>query len=375
MPRLINYGKAYSKVVDLYSLLSRSLNSERVLPPLQVLFELTYRCNFRCSMCQFNNLFPDKRLKDYIDREIKLSDIECVLSQLPSRTVVTLTGGEPFIRKDIFEIIRLCSQNNRCHIITNGYALNEEKIKTLLEYSSRSLFSKGLLFIDFSVQGPESIHNRVSGVRNSFGTVIDNIKMLQEVKSRHKKRYPLVNIKTVITEDTVSGLYEIYKVAVELKADICSFLVCSSIESNFFRFDLRGDNAGIEEIISKPASVTKLDVGLLKSELDKIRNEEKRAGVQVRFSPQSMTYDEVISFHEGRIDLGKYICGSPWTKLYVSAYGDVMSCFNRTLGNIRDSSVEEAWKHPILNYLRERLHKQKGIFPGCIGCCQSEYRG
>jgi len=375
MAKLINYGKAYSKVVDLYCLLSKNIKRNGVFPPLQALFELTYRCNFRCSMCQFTELFKDERLKDSIDKEIKPSEIENVLSQLPSRVVVTLTGGEPFIRKDIHEIIDICTRKNRCHIITNGFALNEDKIKRIIPHSCRSLVSKGLLFIDFSIQGPEEIHDRVSGVKNSFGTVVDNIKILQREKKKLKRRYPLVNIKTVITEDTVSGLHEIYKVAVDLKADVCSFLVCSSIESNFSRLDFIKDNSGIEKIISNPAKHSQIDIDILKTELEKIREDEKKSEIQVRFSPQSVTYDEIVSYHEGKIDITKYRCGSPWTKLYVSAYGDIMSCFNRTVGNIREDKIDDAWVHPILKNLRDRLDKQNGIFPACIGCCQSEFRG
>jgi len=235
--------------------------------------------------------------------------------------------------------------------------------------------SKGLIFIDFSIQGPEEIHNKVSGIKNSFNKVTENIKKLQDEKKRTGKKYPIVNIKTVVTESTVSGLYDIYKKAVELNADICSFLVCSSIESNFIRFDFKDELTGINDIISKPASLANLDTNLLRAELDKIKKEENQTGVQVRFSPQALDYEKFISYHENKINLKEYSCGSPWTKLYISAYGDVMSCFNRTLGNIREDSVKKVWKHPILNDLRERLTKAKGIFPACIGCCQSEYRG
>jgi MoaA/NifB/PqqE/SkfB family radical SAM enzyme len=376
MAEFINYGKAYSRVVDLYSLIPKHLfGNGYAFPPLQVLLEVTYRCNYRCSMCQFNILFKDHRLKGTVDNELKLQEIENLVNQLNSKMVVTITGGEPFIRSDIMEIIEICSKKTKCHIITNGFALDEEKITKLLIYSCKSIVSKGLLFIDFSIQGPEGIHDKISGVPNSFGRVIDNIKFLQKEKKRLRKKYPLVNLKTVITPDSAPYLSKMYDIAGELGADVYSFIICNGIESNFLRFEFFPDTKGIDEIKTKDAPIIKVDTKILKTEFDKIKKASEKSRVQVRFSPLAMTFDEAISFHDGNIDLSKYNCNAPWTKLFISAYGDIMSCFNRTVGNIRKDQLKDIWMHPVLKDLRSGLEKSKGIFPACIGCCQSEFKG
>src|SRR5258705_13722617 len=66
--------------------------------PLSVHMDVTYRCNERCVHCYL----------DHDDRgEMLTSEIKDILDQLAEAGVffLTLSGGEPLVRKDLFEII------------------------------------------------------------------------------------------------------------------------------------------------------------------------------------------------------------------------------------------------------------------------------
>ena len=73
---------------------------------------LTYRCPMRCQMCNIwkNPTNPHE--------ELKASD----LRSLPKLKFINLTGGEPFVREDIAEIVEECYRHtDRIVISTSGY--------------------------------------------------------------------------------------------------------------------------------------------------------------------------------------------------------------------------------------------------------------
>ena len=73
---------------------------------------VTYRCNARCNMC---DCFKDPTRPE---EEITLDDIK----KLPEMAFTNITGGEPFVRQDIPDIVReLYKKSDRIVISTNGY--------------------------------------------------------------------------------------------------------------------------------------------------------------------------------------------------------------------------------------------------------------
>ncbi len=99
--------------------------------PLRVMFELTYRCNFFCRHCYVPLSYKEKSKKG----ELKTKEVFSLLDQLKDIGCFYLgfTGGEPFVREDIIEILWYAK---RCGfeliIYTNG-SLIDEKIASQLQ--------------------------------------------------------------------------------------------------------------------------------------------------------------------------------------------------------------------------------------------------
>ena len=73
---------------------------------------LTYRCPMQCKMCNIWKNPTD------IKKEISPDDLRC----LPKLKFINLTGGEPFIREDLEEIVRVCyTKSPRIVISTSGW--------------------------------------------------------------------------------------------------------------------------------------------------------------------------------------------------------------------------------------------------------------
>ena len=84
----------------------------KTLYPTDASIILTYRCPMKCKMCNIWKNPTDKA------QEIKAEELEC----LPKMKFINLTGGEPFVREDIEDIVRICyTKSPRIVISTSGW--------------------------------------------------------------------------------------------------------------------------------------------------------------------------------------------------------------------------------------------------------------
>jgi len=149
--------------------------------PLGVMFELTYRCNFHCPHC-----YLTETMKEGI--ELNTAQVLFILEQLKEIGVCTIsfTGGEPLIRKDIFEILGFA---NRCgfkfSLLTNGSLIDEKAARALKEVNV------GLVEITLNAMEPE-IFDKLSGTKGVLGNVKRAIEILA-------KKDMQVRVKSLVT--------------------------------------------------------------------------------------------------------------------------------------------------------------------------------
>ena len=105
-----------------------------------------------------------------------------------------------------------------------------------------------------------------------------------------------------------------------------------------------------------------------------LASKEKTYKTRLRYSPNGITLDEIVRYYSNQSDYRDYRCFSPWSKIGVSAYGDVFSCPHYRIGNILEDNISTCWNSDTHGHFRQILKKER-IFPGCLGCCQSEYIG
>ncbi len=135
--------------------------------PLRLMFELTYKCNFKCRHCYVPQSYRKAG-------ELKTEEVFSILEQLKDIGCFYLgfTGGEPFIREDIIEILWYAK---RCGfeliIYTNGSLINE-KIASQLE---RLRPNK----VDITIPAmSKDAFERITGVSGSRDKVFKTIDLL-----------------------------------------------------------------------------------------------------------------------------------------------------------------------------------------------------
>jgi len=101
--------------------------------PLDIFLSITHKCNLECIHC---SVYPATCGKEELatNKLIKLID---ELSGLKIFTV-RISGGEPFVRKDIFKIIeKICKSSMRLSINTNAMLITAKKAKQLSEFAPK----------------------------------------------------------------------------------------------------------------------------------------------------------------------------------------------------------------------------------------------
>lgn len=124
--------------------------------PSKLVIELTNRCNLNCIHC-FNNTNIN-RISELSTEEI-LKIIQ--QSKLQGVKLITLTGGEVFIRHDIEDILKEIDRLGIAFALnTNGSHMSSRPIDLIAKYRPKC--------IQVSIDGPQQIHDRIRRVVGSF---------------------------------------------------------------------------------------------------------------------------------------------------------------------------------------------------------------
>jgi len=140
--------------------------------PTFVTIAATYRCQVRCDHCYSNS--PSRPREN----ELTTDQLKSVIKQVKGlgAMAVHFSGGEPLLRKDIFELIGYAqSLGLLSRINSNGLLLNEENVKRLKE--------AGLTECGVSLDSAEpEIHDRFRGTPGLHAKTIQGIRMLAQYK-------------------------------------------------------------------------------------------------------------------------------------------------------------------------------------------------
>ncbi|MCX6666456.1 MAG: radical SAM protein [Euryarchaeota archaeon] len=205
------------------------LRTNQGLYPTFIIYEITKNCNSRCVMC---NIWNKEKTTD----ELNYIDIKKIFSQIFFKEVkyLNLSGGEPFIKKDFYEIVKefiiTLDKLNMISVATNGFLTNKIKndITEILKFIKEQ--KKNIKFsVTVSIDGPSDIHNKIRGVKTAYDAAISTFNELKKLSEQADNF--TVGIETVICKYNIDNIEEIYKVHKKLTSHL-NFV--PAIYSSFF---------------------------------------------------------------------------------------------------------------------------------------------
>ena len=182
--------------------------------PLYLVLFVTDRCNAKCKHCLLADGVhtPDK------SSELTIEEIDMLSKNMDTLLFLLPTGGEPFIREELGEIIKLFYRNNRVRnvgIPTNGF-FTERIIRTIKDLLDTCPDLD--LGVDVSIDGVREKHDEIRGVPGLFDKAVETFNELRSIERMYPKFN--VNIETTISSHNDKYLLENYNFFTnELKAN------------------------------------------------------------------------------------------------------------------------------------------------------------
>ena len=306
------------------STILENLNSKAIQLgiPLGVHLDVTWRCNERCVHC-------------YLDHddlgEMSYEEIEDLMTQMAEAGVffLTISGGEPLLRKDLFDIIRRARELTfNVKLKTNAILIREPEAALIREL--------GVETVQVSIYShrPE-VHDAITKVKGSLERSLDAIRFMV---SRGLK----VTVANVVMKQTRWDYPGVQKLAADLGA---MFTVDPTITPH-----INGDRSLLRLNIDRDA-------------LRDIMNDKTIAGEEDQFIAVAPGADEDV--------MDNIPCSAGHSACYVSPYGDVYPCVQFPLpsGNVRKQKFIDIWKYsPQLEEVRSIRTRD---LPVCSTCAHT----
>lgn len=310
--------------------------------PLQLVLFVTSRCNMRCDHC-----FYLEEINDSSRTELSIEQIEKLAKDLGGLHWIALSGGEPYLRKDLVEIIQAFYRYSRPNImshVTNGYY--PDRISVMTRKMAESC-PKSKNLVIFSLDGLEKTHEEIRHSPGSFGKVKESIQAVQ----KHQSDYPNLETGVVITaqENNREELIPLIEY----------------IESNLMP---DGVYINLQRDHTQPSNVL-VDPKTLKHYQDAVAFYEKlRAKKQLK---KSNLLDRLL---DGKNKLQKRTiakiaeenayqlpCLAGKVSVVVDELGNVYACelLKEPMGNLKDNSFKEIWFSEKSVSLSDSITKDK----------------
>ena len=167
--------------------------------PVWCTWQVTYRCNFNCTFCDYwkCGVKPSD--------ELSVADIERGSRNLAriSSLMISIGGGEPFMRPDLPQIIEAMARYHMPLITTNGWFVTKE--------AARNAFRAGLWGASVSLDyATEERHDRARGVKGAYRRAL---RALEHFAGERCGRFQRVNVMAVLMRDNVDELEPLIRLA------------------------------------------------------------------------------------------------------------------------------------------------------------------
>ncbi len=300
---------------------------------------VTLKCNLKCGGC------GSWKVREHAD--LDTGEWLGVLRQLRSLDVVKVLGGEPFVRRDIVQILAGVREIIDPYILqlTSNGMLGDRLVEAV-----EAVAWPGLQ-LRISVDGLQATHDRMRGVAGSHATVVETCRRVAELQPKYGFKF---GINFAITDASVGELDAMVKFAESLGADL-----------------IPGVNVDPFLVGTVPPEVQRPRVILVDDKARALKAlEDARVGTRRQLPLVDHWIGRLItrSTFEKQLngDIQQFTCRELRDLLYLLPNGDVVRCGldHAPVGNVRQQSLEAIWRSDAAHAARKKVDN-------CPGCLQA----
>lgn len=304
----------------------------RITLPSDAFVNVTNRCNARCIMCDNWRRPPLEEMEPH------------EYSKLPRSLVyVNVSGGEPFLREDLPEIVdairNSCPRAEIC-ISTNG--ILTAKIQ---EQMKRIIRTDPSIRVMISIDAIGALHDKIRGVPGAFDAAMASLRYLKELGIRK------LGIASIATNDNFGEIHRVMQLAKDLKVD--------------FTF------VGVPNVSELTLSMHQYKF----DDLDRLRNEIERidAAFLESSSPRNWVraYCNSGAYYYATTGKRKLPCFAGTDFFFLGPDGGVHPdmVLGFEFGNIRRASFEEVWGSAKAMEFRRDMEDGRNCSSPCWMMC------
>ncbi|MBN1167000.1 MAG: radical SAM protein [Methanospirillaceae archaeon] len=310
--------------------------------PSHPVIELTDQCNFSCIHCHATGCSGSDEQNQLTTTEIfTLLDN---LAEVPQFRMVAFTGGEPFLRNDLFSILNYAQKLGFSQTIaTNGSLITKEIAQKLKDL--------GVAIVAISIDAPdEELHDRIRRTPGAF-------KGAKEAISHIRAAGIPVHINCTIAAYNAAYSRDLISLTDELKAAICIVYQLVPVgrgrEIAELKLDTEKNQQLLQEISESQREVTTV--------IEPVAGPQYWANLLFK---AGIRKGILLSIAEHLF----FGCSAGRGFIYIKPNGDVLPCpfLPITCGNIRETPFKEIYENsPVLKALRSR-----DALKGACGACR-----
>jgi len=319
-------------------------------PSMIANFAVTYRCDSRCRTC---NIW---KILDPCEGELSLEEIDDFFERnrsfLRDVRIIQITGGEPFLREDLPDVvgtIRRILPGCSFWIPTNG--MNPELVMNATRTMLHKLDGKGL-GVSVSVDGIGETHDAMRGVEGCYAAVLESLHALSSLRGERPRL--LISVGMTVTAENCLQIDSVFRLSEEFGADFSLRPV--NFSDIYYRNEKKTQpGMALDEIVPVIRRIARAHV--------------KRHGL--------LTSIPTVRYLQGVVDYirspneRKLRCSAASDSMFIDPYGNVYPCIimDRKMGNIRERPLEEIW-------LSEEAERTRGLIgdgmcPNCWVECEA----
>jgi len=299
--------------------------------PVQIYGLVNERCNCKCLMCDFWSRKEPAELSTEIWESTLLG-----LKKLCGSYHINFSGGEPFLRKDMFYLLEVCKKNGILFgITTNGYLLNEKRVDKLIDLKPFN--------VNISLDGiKEETHDYLRNKKGLFKRILKGIDLLLQTKKKKNSNTRII-LKPAVCRLNLDELVDIVTFAQEKNLTGVNFQPIFKWTDYAEKFWITDMNH-LEDIVQKLIDM-------------------KKKGYPILTSEQNIK-SWVPHFKEEKIDsIHNKPCLVGVRNFQIRAEGNVYLCSKfPPIGNITEMTASEIWHS-------KKAMMQRKAFLNCNQLC------
>lgn len=325
-----------------FHLFTRAVLAGRRANPIYVVFFITERCTAHCGHCLLGRW-------DCSTEELTLDEIERWARAMPDFYFLLPTGGEPFLRPDLPDIVRLFVRH--CNVRNTGIPTNGSLPDAAVQAVERMLAENPHLdlSVDVSLDGPEDLHDQIRDTPGLFRSALQTYTAMASIAEKQPRFQ--VNAAVTISSQNQATVRDFLDYLID-------DLGVKNINHLLVRGDPRDPAAAHVNVENYMAFNRKIEEYVQTGRLRGYHGFEAAGGINAL----KLVRQDVIA-RTALTDRAQVRCQAGRLGAVVRANGDVLPCELRrqALGSLRDSDFDfsRIWQSPTAREERRRIREEK----------------